>query len=584
MEKHEILSRANDYIDAEMNDFFRQQVEQLINENNYAELNDRFYTDLAFGTGGLRGIIGGGFNRMNPLTVQRATQGLANYIIKNSSIKKPSVVIAYDSRNYSDVFALEAARVLCGSGITVYLFTSLRPTPELSFAIRSLKATAGIIVTASHNPPEYNGYKVFWSDGAQIISPQDTAIVKEAKHVVEIKTISKEEALKKNLLIMIDKDIDKPYIEMVKRLSVRPGLMKEKGSRLKVVFTPLHGAGAQLVPQTLSEMGIEVIAVEQQITPDGNFPTVQSPNPEEASALELAIELGKKINADLILATDPDADRLGIAVPEKNRDFKLINGNQLGALLAEYLFSGKKENGTLPSNPAFIKTVVTTDLQKEIAEYYNIACFEVLTGFKYIAAQIREFETSTEKYTYVFGGEESYGYLIGTEVRDKDAVSAATLTAEMTLYYNTQGLSIVDQLDKIYEKYGYYQEILVTKTFKGESGLKKMNTLMENFRNTPPAQWAGIKVCTIKDYLKRTIIDIKTAQQEKTIDLPPSNVLQFILEDKSKVSVRPSGTEPKIKFYASCCEEPGVPLEKAKIRVQDKLNTIQEEINNLIQG
>ncbi len=584
MNSKEILYRAKEYIAAEKNDFFRKQVEEIITQNNLDELNDRFYTDLMFGTGGLRGIIGGGFNRMNSFTVQRATQGLVNYILKKQSPENAAVVIAYDSRNFSDLFSLEAAKVICGAGIKTYLFTGLRPTPELSFGVRYLKATAGIVITASHNPPAYNGYKVYWSDGGQIVPPHDSAIIEEVNSVSNITCISKEEALAKNLLIMIDKEVDDTYIEMIKAQSIRPELVKEKGKELKVVFTPLHGTGAIPVSRVLSENGIDVIFVKDQKKPDGNFPTVASPNPEEASALKMAIDLGEDVGADLILATDPDADRLGIAAPDMNNKFVLISGNQLGVLLADYIFSGKKDTATMPEKPAFIKTIVTTELQRRIAESYNAACFDVLTGFKYIGEKIKEFESNSEGLEYIFGGEESYGYLIGTEVRDKDAVSSAAMTAEMTLYYMSQGRTLLEQLSEIYKKYGYFKEILISKIFKGQTGAEKIKKLMNKLRNTPPETISGLPVDHIKDYIDGTVFNIKSGQRKKTINLPSSNVLQFILIDKSIISVRPSGTEPKIKFYASCCEKPDMELDKAKISVQKKIDAIKMEIETLIGG
>lgn len=583
MDNSEIIRRANEYIELENDDYFKDQVKSLLIENNIEELRDRFFTDLKFGTGGLRGVIGGGFNRMNSFTVQRATQGLATYIAKSSNSGEASAVIAYDSRNFSDVFAMDAARVFCGNGIKTYLFKALRPTPELSFAIRHLKATTGLVITASHNPAEYNGYKAYWNDGCQVLPPHDNAIVKEASKVTDIKSMDSKEAMEKGLLVMIDKEVDEPYIAMVKSLSVRPELIRENGKDLKIVFTPLHGTGSTMVPQVLWELGITPVVVEEQMVPDGNFPTITSPNPEESSALKMALELAQKIEADLVLATDPDADRLGIAVPGDN-GYVLITGNQLGTLLAEYIFSGKKANNSLPAKPVLIKTIVTTELQRKVADDNNAITFDVLTGFKFIGEKIREFENSDEGYEYIFGGEESYGYLTGTAVRDKDAVSAALLTAEMTLYYKSKGLSILDQLDIIYKKHGYYQELLINKVFKGESGIKTMTDMMESFRQNPMVTFAGKSVIKIKDYLDGTVLNPKTGQKKKSITLPSSNVLQFILEDESIVSVRPSGTEPKIKFYASCCEKPEMDLAEAKISVQKKIEAISEQVNTFIPG
>ncbi len=577
----EILKKAQEYISQEKHDFFRKQVEDLVAENNIDELTERFYKNLEFGTGGLRGVIGGGYNRMNAFTVQRATQGLATYVSKTVE-GDASAVIAYDSRNFSDTFALEAAKVLAGNGIKTYLFSSLRPTPELSFAIRELGATTGIVVTASHNPPQYNGYKAYWNDGCQVLPPHDKAIVEEAGNVTEIKALEKDEAIEKGLIKIIDKEVDEPYIKMVKDLAIRPQLLKEKGKEVKVVFTPLHGTGNVPVSQALSEMGIDVIFVEEQKEPDGNFSTVDYPNPEERSALKLALELAEKKNADLVLATDPDADRLGIAVPGKDGTFVLITGNQLGTLLADYIFSAQKEMGTLPEKPAFIKTIVTTELQKKVADKYNATSFDVLTGFKYIGQKIAEFEAGSEGYQYLFGGEESYGYLVGTSVRDKDAVSAATLTAEMALYYRNKGMSLLDRLNEIYLEHGYYEEALISQVFEGQAGIATMGKLMEQLRTDVPKTLAGIEVDTVKDYLDSTVKSAATGDKIEDIDLPSSNVLQFILKDGSKVTARPSGTEPKIKFYASCCSEPTDNLDAAKAEVGKKIEGIKEDIAAII--
>ncbi len=582
MDTQVLSQKAKDYISLEQDPFFRGQVEQLLEKQDWTELNDRFYTDLAFGTGGLRGVIGGGYNRMNPFTVRRATQGLANYIKKAVPAEKASAVIAYDSRNFSDHFALQAALVLAANGIKTYLFTSLRPTPELSFAVRQLKATTGIVVTASHNPPEYNGYKVYWDDGAQVVAPHDTGIIKEVRAVTnDISVVTKEDALASGSLVMIDKEVDGPFIQMVKDQSIRPALVKEKGKDLKVVFTPLHGTGTMPVETALKDMGIEVIFVEEQKKPDGNFPTVKYPNPEEASAMKLSLDLARKVGADLVLGTDPDADRLGIAAPDKG-DYVLITGNQLGALLADYIFSSRKEMGKLPAKPAFVKTIVTTELQRLIAQEYGALIYDTLTGFKYIGEKIREFESEENGPSYVFGGEESYGYLVNTEVRDKDAVSAATMTAEMTLYHRTQGRTLLDQLRIIWKKYGYFQEALISKTFKGESGLKTMNELMEKLRKNPPAVFAGKKVLAVKDYREGTTFDPSAGTTEKNINLPSSNVIQFILEDESVVTARPSGTEPKIKFYASCRSEKGMELNQAMDVVAKKIEAISAELNGMM--
>ncbi len=582
MNKELFLQKAQEYIGFEQDPFFRNQVIKLVEEQNYTELSDRFYTELEFGTGGLRGVIGGGYNRMNPFVVRKSTQGLANYIKKSVPVKDASVVIAFDSRNFSDLFALEAALVLCANGIRTYLFTGLRPTPELSFAVRHLKATSGIVVTASHNPPEYNGYKVYWNDGAQVVPPHDKGIIQEVRAVKELAPpLSKEEAINSKLLIMIDKEVDDAFISMVKNCALRPELIREKGKNLKVVYTPLNGTGAMPVSRALSEMGIEVIFVPEQKNPDGNFPTVSYPNPEEASAMKLALDLAKKVGADLVMGTDPDADRLGIAAPD-NGEFKLITGNQLGSLLAYYIMSTRKELGKLPSNAAFIKTIVTTELQCLIAQDFGVKCFNTLTGFKWIGEKIRQFELSADGPKYIGGGEESYGYLVNTEVRDKDAVSAATMTAEMALYFQSQGNTLWDQLRTIWKKYGYFEEVLISNTFKGESGLRQMNDLMEKIRNNPPCTFGDQDVIMVKDYRAGTINYVKEKLIRKEIDLPSSNVVQFILADRSVVTARPSGTEPKIKFYASCSSDPGKELDIARAMVQKKIAAIREALKNLI--
>ncbi len=581
MDKKTLLTKANEYIASEEDSRFSDEIKKLISDENYEELNERFYTELEFGTGGLRGVIGGGYNRMNPYVVGRATQGLASYIRKHAGEKSGSVVIAYDSRRYSDLFALEAARVLCGNGLTVYLFTGLRPTPELSFAVRKLGATAGIVVTASHNPPQYNGYKVYWEDGGQIVAPHDKGIIEEVRKVENVSMLSRQDAIERGLLNLIDKEIDEPFIQMIVDRSLRPNLAGEKGSEVKIVYTPLHGTGTLPVAESLSRLGIQVMFVKEQKEPDGNFPTVKVPNPEEAEALSMALELARKNKAQLVLATDPDADRLGIAVAQ-NDEFTLVNGNQLGVLLLDYVVNARSEKGTMPKKPAFVKTIVTTDLQRKIAESKGVTCFNTLTGFKYIGEKIRQFESEENGYEYIFGGEESYGYLANTEVRDKDAVSAACLTAEMTLYHLTQGKTLLDRLDEIYAEYGYYKELLISKYFEGQEGLATMQRLMEKLRKNPPKEFAGQSVEAMKDYKDGTTLNLAASERTGDIDLPSSNVLQFILTDESVITARPSGTEPKIKFYASCCSKPGEDLSSARASVNGKIEKIRSEIDALI--
>jgi phosphoglucomutase len=583
MDNQTFIAKAKEYISFEQDEFFRKQVEKLVAENNMTELNDRFYTDLEFGTGGLRGVIGGGYNRMNSYTVKRATQGLANYIRKNvTDVSKAAVVIAYDSRNFSDVFSLKAALTLCANGIRTYLFTGLRPTPELSFAVRLLKATAGIVITASHNPPEYNGYKAYWSDGGQVVPPHDTGIIKEARAVTgRVAEMTREDAVNKKLLVMIDKKVDDPFIAMVKRQCLRPVLVRERGKKLTVVYTPLNGTGAMPVGRALAELGINVAFVPEQEKPDGMFPTVKFPNPEEASAMKLALELGKAKKADLVMGTDPDADRIGVAAPE-NGSFRLITGNEFGVLLLDYLLSTRKELGTLPENGVFIKTIVTTELQRLIAEKYGVRCMDVLTGFKYIGEKIREFEAMKNGPVFLFGNEESYGYLTSSEVRDKDAVSAAVMAAEMTLFHQSRGGTLIGRLKELWTEYGYFKETGISGYFKGETGLATMEKLMERLRTNPPAVFAGQEVVAVKDYKSGATTTNKTRTVKKDINLPASNVLQFLLADGSKITARPSGTEPKIKFYISCRGPAGTPLAAVKEDVKRETEAIGAQIKALI--
>lgn len=579
-----IRKRAHSYLAAEEDPKFRGEVEELLASGDESELVDRFYTDLEFGTGGLRGVIGGGFNRMNPLVVQSATEGLARYVEKNGVSRDGELraVIAHDSRRYSDVFALQTALVFAAHGIKAYLFSSLRPTPELSFSVRELGASVGIVVTASHNPPQYNGYKVFWADGAQVVEPHDKAIIEEVRRVEGTpKRIGKDEALKQGLLEYVDAELDEKFVAMVKRQSIRPRLLAERGKDLKVVYTPLHGTGAMMVERVLGDLGIEVISVPEQREPDGEFPTVEFPNPEEASALRMALDLGRKEGADLVMGNDPDADRLGIAVPDGD-EFVLVTGNQHGVLLADYIFSSLVETGKLPPDPVFVKTIVTTAMQQKVAEHYGARVYDVLTGFKHIATVIRDLENNPGTGTYVTGGEESYGFLIGTEVRDKDAISATMLTAEMALYHLSQGKSVMDRLRELYLQFGYYEEIQVSKYFQGPGGQTTMGNLMAELREAPPKSIGGVAAVTVKDYLKGTTRDVVSGNVANDINLPASNVLQFILEDETVVSARPSGTEPKIKFYASVPDEPGAPLEEAKARVARRMKEIRAWIDEKI--
>lgn len=521
-------------------------------EGNEDEIFDRFYRELEFGTGGLRGVIGAGTNRMNFYTVGKATQGLANFINKQGAAAK-GVAIAFDSRRMSPEFADTAACVLAANGIKAYIFDSLRPTPELSFALRTLGCTAGIVVTASHNPPEYNGYKVYWEDGAQITAPKDAQIIGEVnaiKDYAEIKKMTTEEAKAAGLYEVIGKEIDDKYMEALKKLVLHPEAIKQMASSLKIVYTPLHGTGNVPVRRVLKELGFEqVTVVPEQELPDGNFPTVSYPNPEDKKAFALALDLAKKVDADLVLATDPDADRLGVyAKDTKTGEYKVFTGNMSGMLICEYEMSQKKALGILPENGALVTTIVSSNMAQAVAKEYGMKFIECLTGFKYIGEQIKFFEQSGSN-EYVFGFEESYGCLVGTHARDKDAVVAVMALCEAAAYYKTKGITLWDQMLNIYNKYGYYKEDLFTMTFKGADGAKKMQDMMDAYRKNTPKQVGAYKVLRLRDYKNDVITDLATGETIPT-GLPKSNVLYFELENDAWFCVRPSGTEPKIKFYA----------------------------------
>ena len=521
-------------------------------EGNEDEIFDRFYRELEFGTGGLRGVIGAGTNRMNFYTVGKATQGLANFINKQGAAAK-GVAIAFDSRRMSPEFADTAACVLAANGIKAYIFDSLRPTPELSFALRTLGCTAGIVVTASHNPSEYNGYNVYWEDGAQITAPKDAQIIGEVnaiKDYAEIKKMTTEEAKAAGLYEVIGKEIDDKYMEALKKLVLHPEAIKQMASSLKIVYTPLHGTGNVPVRRVLKELGFEqVTVVPEQELPDGNFPTVSYPNPEDKKAFALALDLAKKIDADLVLATDPDADRLGVyAKDTKTGEYKVFTGNMSGMLICEYEMSQKKALGILPENGALVTTIVSSNMAQAVAKEYGMKFIECLTGFKYIGEQIKFFEQSGSN-EYVFGFEESYGCLVGTHARDKDAVVAVMALCEAAAYYKTQGITLWDQMLNIYNKYGYYKEDLFTMTFKGADGAKKMQDMMDAYRKNTPKQVGAYKVLRLRDYKNDVITDLATGETIPT-GLPKSNVLYFELENDAWFCVRPSGTEPKIKFYA----------------------------------
>lgn len=588
MTNEEILAAAKKYVAEETDAGFRKEVEDLIAKNDMNELQDRFYQTLEFGTGGLRGVIGGGTNRMNTLEVNKATQGLANYVLKAFPEKAKdgtlSAVVACDSRRYSDVFAESTALIFAANGIKAYLFSSLRPTPELSFAIRELGCQTGVVVTASHNPPQYNGYKAYWDDGAQVIEPHDVGIIKEVNAVTEVKSISKEEALKSGMLKIIDKEIDEKYWAMCKAQLFRPGLIKEKASEVKIVYTPLHGTGAMHVEKVLGDLGLKVITVPEQRDPDGTFHTVEKPNPEEAPALKMAVELGTKEKADCVMATDPDADRFGTAFPDKDGKFVLVSGNQMGALLCEYVMLSRKEMGTMPKNPAAIRSIVTSPFCDEICKKFGVEMIEVLTGFKWIAAVEAAFEKDGSK-NYVFGLEESYGYKVEKEVMDKDGVSAAAMCAEMTLYWRSKGVSILDHLTEMYKTYGYFEDRAISKNFPGQSGKTVMANIMADLRKNGLKTLGGKTVTMIKDIGDSVVYDPAKAADKKPLDLPKSNVIQFVLDGGTIVSARPSGTEPKIKFYINtkvANDGTDAGLAKAKADSAALCDQITADINKIL--
>ena len=528
------------------------KTELLAIKGDEKEIEDRFYKELEFGTAGLRGVIGAGTNRMNKYTVGKATQGLANYI-KKQGVQEKGVAIAYDSRHMSPEFSEQTALILNANGIKTYLFEKLSPVPELSFAVRELGATAGVMITASHNPPKYNGYKVYWDDGSQIVAPVDKDIITEVRAIEsyeDIETISKEEAIDKGLFNIVGKEMDDKYIETIKSHVLNPEVVREQGKELKVVYTPLHGTGTRLIKRVFEELGFQnLYIVPEQAEPDGDFPTVAYPNPEDKAAFKMALELAKKVDADLVLANDPDADRLGIfAKDTKSGEYKEYTGNMSALLIAEYRISQMKEKGMLPSNGMIIKTIVSSNLTDEIAKYYNLDLLEVLTGFKFIGEQMKIAETTGER-KYVFGFEESYGCLIGDYARDKDGISAVLALCEAAAYYRTKGITLWDQMINIYEKYGYYKETQVSIVMEGAEGAEQIKQMMSDLRNKETAKEIGkYKVLTFKDIEQDIQKDMTTGEVAKT-GLPKSNVLYYALENNNWCCVRPSGTEPKIKLY-----------------------------------
>ncbi|NTW34234.1 MAG: phospho-sugar mutase [Bacteroidetes bacterium] len=538
-----ILQKVKSWLSGNFDEETKKQVQYLI-ENDTKELTDAFYRDLEFGTGGLRGIMGVGTNRMNKYTVAMATQGLANYLLKIYPNEKPiKVAIAFDSRNNSKYFAQITADVLSANGIKVYLFNELRPTPVLSFTVRHLKCQSGIVITASHNPKEYNGYKVYGNDGGQLVSPHDKNVITEVQKIKGIDDV-KINPVKDNI-VFIGEEIDKVYLSKVKELSLNPAIIKAN-SNLKIVYTPIHGSGVRLVPLALKEFGFtNIISVDEQNIIDGNFPSVKSPNPEEPATLELALQKAKETNADILFGTDPDCDRVGVAIKNNSGEFILLNGNQTATLLIYYLLNAWKENKMLTGKEYIVKTIVTSELLKDIAISFDVESFDVLTGFKYIAEIIKKNEGKKQ---FIGGGEESYGYLVGDFVRDKDAVISCCMIAEAAAYAAGKGKTMYQLLIDIYTRYGFYKESLLSLTRKGKEGAEEIKKMMIDYRNNPIPPVNGVDVVLIKDYLNQKEKDLESGI-EKPIDLPKSDVLQFFLRDGSKITIRPSGTEPKIKFY-----------------------------------
>ncbi len=568
--EHKVIS----WLEGPFDNDTKQKIREL-QKNDPAELTEAFYKNLEFGTGGLRGIMGVGTNRMNRYTTGMATQGLANYIRLQFPGEKGRVAVAHDSRKNSPEFARTVAEIFAANGFTVYLFESLRPTPELSFAIRELKCLSGVMVTASHNPKEYNGYKAYWDDGGQVTAPHDEDIIEEVEKITSPDQVRWSGG--EGEIVTIGEEMDRVYLDKLHTLMLSPEAVKAHGD-LKIVYTPLHGAGYKLVPQFLKEVGFKnVIEEPEQRIPDGNFPTVASPNPEEQSALQRAIDLAAKENADLVLATDPDADRVGIAVRDDKGDFLLVNGNQTACLLTYYCLRRWQELGKMTGNEYIVKTIVTSELMARIAAGHGVEYFDVLTGFKHIATVIREQEKLGK--TFICGGEESYGFLVGSFVRDKDAVIGCAMVAEMAAWARTQGMTLYDLLKHIYKVYGFFKESLLSLTMKGMAGAEEIQKMMDDFRADPPKEIAGSPVVTLCDYEKQVCTDLRTGKQTP-IDLPESNVLQFVTADSTIVSARPSGTEPKIKFYFGVREElPAIDrFHAVEKKLDEKIEAIKKEL------
>jgi phosphoglucomutase len=557
----------------------RKQLKKL--KNNAASLEDCFHKDLQFGTGGIRGEMGPGPNRMNVYTVRKAAKGLADYIIlKGENAKDRGIVIAYDCRHKSEVFAMEVARTVGNQGIKIYMFDGLRPTPELSFAVRYLNAIAGVVITASHNPPEYNGFKVYGEDGGQVtplVAEEITTCINCIEDELTIRVLDEEKLLNDGLLTYIGEELDLAYLDKLKTIQLNRKMIKKAGKDLRIVFSPLHGTAQNLVYSGLLASGFRNITiVQEQKDPDPEFPTVKSPNPEEHDAFEIAIQYGKRNDADILLATDPDSDRLGVAAKKENGEYAILTGNQMGALMLYYLLSQKKKKGTLPDDGVVLKTIVTSDIGRVIADDFGISIIDTLTGFKYIGEKIKEFER-TKKYSFLFGYEESYGYLICDFVRDKDAVQAAVFAAEVAAFYKSEGKTLFEGLYEIYKKYGYYHESLKTLTLKGINGSKKISAVMNAFRKNPPRKIGDIEIKVIEDFNTSKRRDLFTGE-ETLITLPKSNVLKFYLNDHSWFTLRPSGTEPKIKFYFSVKTSCMNNSKKLLMKIEESVLKMAEEI------
>lgn len=585
MDYSDILKSAEHYLAEETEQRFIDEVKALIEKKDEKELYDRFYRDLEFGTAGLRGIIGGGTNRMNPNVIKKATQGLASYLIKAKPEKAAqgslSAVIAYDSRHYSDIFAKTAALIFAANNIKCYLFSSLRPTPELSYAIRELGCDTGIVVTASHNPPAYNGYKVYWSDGAQITPPHDTGIIEEVNAVSSVKMMEEDAALRAGKLHIIDTEIDEKYWALLKRKITRTDIIQEMSKSVKIVYTPLHGTGAVHVEKVLGDLGFNVITVPEQRKPDGSFPTVSYPNPEDPAALKMAIELAEKEGADILMATDPDADRFACAVKDRNGKMRLISGNQLGALFTDYICLTLKENGLLPKNAAVVRSIVTSPLSDRIAASYGVKTVECLTGFKWICG-VAEQMVQTGSAAYIFGYEESFGYNFGTEVRDKDGIAASAVCSEMTLYWRSKDKSLLDRLDELFSQFNFYGEKTINLAYPGAEGLQIMQNMMKEVRAKRLQEVAGVKVEKIRDIQESVEYPPSAFEKAVPVSLPKSNVLQYYLEDGSIICIRPSGTEPKIKVYILHPEKADYSVQAARTASDKKIAEFETHFNGVL--